>query len=315
MVCPLCKKENSVLCYGHIRHDTNYKLVACDNCNLFYLNPFPTKMKIKSFYGSKYYYDNPVNDGVFATKSLLFFNSIKKYLPSGGCSLDVGCSKGFLSYFFKKHNFDAYGIDLSSKACSFARKIGVNAIASDLLNYNPNKKFDVITIIDLIEHVDEPQKVLKKANSLLKKGGLLIVSTPNIKSFYSKISKSNWAGFDLPFHIIYFSKDSLSFGLKNAGFKSNNFLTDSFNLISIEGLLRTNLNVYFGKLLEFFGLRTKFRQNFMLPKIKIVSKQKNIILGVKITIVDKLKMLINYPLNVIFNGLLLGDSLISISRK
>ena len=315
MVCPLCGNNKKVLVYNKLRGNNKFKLDLCSSCGLYYLNPFPTKKEINSFYGANYYYDSYVNDGVFAKKSLLFFESIKKYLPKKGISLDVGCSKGFLAYFFKRNGFDAYGIDLSKNACVYAKKIGVKAFPLDLLSFNFNKKFDVITLIDLLEHVDNPIKLLKKANSLLNDNGVIIISTPNIKSFYSKLSKDNWVGFDLPFHLTYFSKDSILFALKNAGFDNNLVTTDSFNLISIEGLLRTNLNFFFGKILDYVGLRKSFRKTFMLPDVKLKASNKIINLDISINFGDVLKKLINFPLNLVSNHLLLGDQLLSISKK
>jgi len=111
--------------------------------------------------------------------------------------LEVGCgSSKWLIYFFENFRYDVYGVDSSEKACNLSkmnmRLMGVpgEVLCSDIFDppfHGPC--FDVILSGGLIEHFTNPQAVLKRMVALLRPGGHLITSVPNIESIYWVIQK------------------------------------------------------------------------------------------------------------------------------
>jgi len=130
--------------------------------------------------------------------------------------LDFGCGYGFLLKGINK-NFEKHAVEIHDKSLSILRKNKNIHIHKNLKNLKKNY-FDYIIIYHVIEHLDEPKKVILKLKKLLKKDGILIVGTPNISSLASKIFKSNFRLYDHD-HVIMFSENSLKLFLKKLGFR------------------------------------------------------------------------------------------------
>lgn len=97
--------------------------------------------------------------------------------------LDIGCFNGFFVAALLHDGFRAKGIDFNRKAIAHGRSayglgdaIGTQTIAELV---TAGERFDVITMFEVIEHLEEPSSVIEAAKALLKPGGLFIVSTPN----------------------------------------------------------------------------------------------------------------------------------------
>lgn len=138
-------------------------------------------------FSSLRYCVNPVRYGYF-----------KKVLPqlriSGKTVLDVGCGGGFLAEEFAKDGFRVTGVDPSAKSIEAARK---HAAANGLdIRYEvgrgedmpfPDGSFDLIACCDVLEHVDDLQKVVREVSRLLKPGGMFFYDTVN-RTWFSKLA-------------------------------------------------------------------------------------------------------------------------------
>ena len=87
--------------------------------------------------------------------------------------------------------------------------------------------FEVITLWEILEHLEDPIDFLQRVSLLLKKGGLLVFSTPNVKSLWAKMLKQEWHGFKIPeYHITYFESRTLNLAIEKAGnYKNTNIQT------------------------------------------------------------------------------------------
>lgn len=101
-----------------------------------------------------------------------------------GKLLDIGSGEGaFVRRVYQ--NFEVTASDINKNQfklsdCKFL-EIDYNS------NFKVNEQYDYITCIEIIEHLENPHKLIRDCNSLLKKGGVLILTTPNIESTYSKL--------------------------------------------------------------------------------------------------------------------------------
>lgn len=104
--------------------------------------------------------------------------------------LDAGCGAGGLAHVMReKWNVEAYGVDISKKGVSLARKIGIKAKVSDLsssMQFESNF-FDLIIANELIEHLSNPDGFLRESRRVLKKGGFLLISTPNLSYWLNRV--------------------------------------------------------------------------------------------------------------------------------
>lgn len=147
--------------------------------------------------------------------------TISQLIPKGSNKiLDLGIGQAYLEEQLTisgRNKYDIYGIDISKKTIDrLKKKYTGNFIVGDILEIDKKYegiKFDVIVAIEVIEHIS-PKKILiffKKVNSLLKRGGTFIISTPlNEGLRYMKINPSE--------HVREYTIPTLEMELKLSGF-------------------------------------------------------------------------------------------------
>lgn len=109
-------------------------------------------------------------------------------IPDNSSVLDVGCATGFLGeYLVNEKNCKVFGVDISEQSIKLAsnRNCYERLFCIDLNNYNNElfgytNFFDYIVMGDILEHLLNPELILSKFKSYLKKDGIIIVSLPNI---------------------------------------------------------------------------------------------------------------------------------------
>ncbi|HAX62314.1 MAG TPA: hypothetical protein DCX95_07170 [Elusimicrobia bacterium] len=225
-VCNLCGSNDLKLLF--VKSSVN--LMKCRECGLVFIDPRPTLADLKKYYTENYYfatdsvtggYDNYLADKENLLKTFTKrISFIENYIKPGKM-LDVGCAFGFSLIAAKNRGWDVCGIELSDFASDIAKKQGFN-IFSGTIEESPfqNGYFDCITMWDLLEHTIDPKKELLKTNQLMKNGGILTLSTPDVSSFLEKITGRHWLGYQSPKqHLFYFSPKSISHLLKNTGFE------------------------------------------------------------------------------------------------
>lgn len=216
--CYLCGK-NSLPVY-QLREKTIYR---CFGDDLFFS---VDKKNAKFIYDQNYYESTPYTQlPVFRNR--YFQNKIKKILtlfPKSRLKiLDVGCGWGDFLKILDNNQLPYLGIDISQAAVKICRKKFLNCQKADLINFvkNSKQKCSTITFFQVIEHLKNPLEYLKAAKKLLKKNGILLITTPNNNSPLRFLFGPKWSVYNTPSHYYFYSKKSLGRLLKKAGF--NNF--------------------------------------------------------------------------------------------
>lgn len=156
----------------------------------------------------------------------LFFNRLMKEIKFKNMHnkklLDIGCAYGYFLRIAGGFGFETYGIDISRYAVEQARKM-VNAkfFCGDVQDNLPfaNSYFEIITMFDVIEHLEKPYDALREIRRALKSRGVFIITTPNINSLLRRILGEKWIGFRDETHVNLYSIHGLKFMLRKAGFK------------------------------------------------------------------------------------------------
>ena len=184
-------------------------------------------------------------------------------------SLDAGCGGGLFLPTLSEHSKNVLGVDISKVTLNFAKRrnkhLGLKNVKLKKLPLDKirtlKKKFDLIICIEVLEHCQNDDKIIKIfSNSLLKKG-TLILSIPN--SSYLKISPSNFFEEKNLGHINNYNKKRISKILKE-NFKIKEVISyKGFFLPWIEVL---NKNLYFKM------KNSKFYLNFLFPIFLAISK-------------------------------------------
>jgi SAM-dependent methyltransferase len=148
--------------------------------------------------------------------------TVDTYKPNPGRVLDVGCAAGFFLRVCKDKGWETAGIEIAEPMIDYARQtLGLDDMhRGDLLSVDlPAASYDVITMWDVIEHLEEPGKHLARVHELLKDDGILVLETQNVASRFAKLLGRRWQHYKHEEHLYHFSPDTLQVLLQRSGFE------------------------------------------------------------------------------------------------
>lgn len=130
----------------------------------------------------------------FAARTQIVLRIIERYgnLKPGDTILDIGCGTGaIMKELSKKYNM--VGIDMSPLAVEYSKKRGLKDVFLMPAEEFPKEKFDVkaVTLLDVIEHIDDDVSVLKTARDIVGKEGRVIVTVPAHQWMWSAHDQAN----------------------------------------------------------------------------------------------------------------------------
>ena len=222
IICPLCESKN----VSFFTTKAGFCLYTCSDCKLLFTFPLPESINI---YNSSYF--SGARDGFgyvnYDMDKEPMVPTFQKYLDivsslglKGGNLLDVGSATGFFMCLAEKRGFQVKGVELSDFAANLARDKGLNVVTGDIFSQNfLGESFDIITMFDVLEHVPDPKALISEVRRILKKGGLLLINTPDAQSLWARLLGSKWQLIVPPEHIHYFSPKNLGDYLSKNGFK------------------------------------------------------------------------------------------------
>ncbi len=234
VACDLCGKDTPIKRY----EKRGFNIVECSNCQMVYTNPRLKGEKITELYDADYFqghgfdksvdYVTDVKDHTKgAAKDNFTLNdwdldAIKQLLGKRQGKLrllEIGCGTGVFLDKARQHGFDVEGLELSSYAADFVRKMGIPVRTESIESANdaPNS-WDVIVMREVIEHLPHPKQSLETVHSWLKPGGVLFMATGNYDCPERKLRGSDWFYFMPEGHLYYFSNRTMTNYLKKVGF-------------------------------------------------------------------------------------------------
>ena len=147
---------------------------------------------------------------------------IRTWGKPGEKVLDFGAGTGLFTSYLKMEGFLVEGVEFSKKAIDYAMKrYGLKFFGSlNELKAETAQLFDIITMIEVIEHLKNPNSILERLYSFLKPGGTIYISTPNRNGMNARLNRSEWREAKKPFHLVLFNNRSLSKILADTGFIS-----------------------------------------------------------------------------------------------
>lgn len=209
------------------------KVVQCLACDFIYTNPMIRGMEHLE---SAYYSDPARYQATAEGDPAKMFRSRLDILArtgAGGDLLDVGAGKGEFLAEARARGWRAVGIEPSEKFCAHARERHGVEVEAGFLGESEvfgGRRFDAITFNHVIEHVDSPVGLLRRAAGLLKPDGVVFVEVPNCGSHllrladaYFRLKGLGWSSrlspLHPPFHRYGYTALSLGFLLEKAGFE------------------------------------------------------------------------------------------------
>jgi len=235
--CPVCECGDSIVLYDLLKPKAHAEtglpgiIKMCLNCELIFKS---FEGKAENLYNDNYaekFIDSKEYSGIHAFNFFrdLISSSYKRARKNAGrpSLLDIGSGIGIMLDASKETGYDPIGVELSTKLAAIAVKKGHTVINKDISELALERKFDTITMMDIIEHLQAPRDVLVALKLLLNPGGELIVYTPNHDSlivkaaglFYHLGIKSPVENIFACTHTCFFSTKTLRRVLNYSGYK------------------------------------------------------------------------------------------------
>jgi len=223
-------QRNACLLCGGVRATTllekeGARYVQCHDCGLVYSNPVPDEQTLKEVaedWARKHHASRERLEWEKQTAigEMLFgprMKIINRYRRSGKL-LDVGCSTGFFLEYAASHGWEVSGNELAHYTAAMAReRLHVEIREGSFLDAGFTGGFDVVTMWDVIEHATEPVKFLTEAFRVLRRGGLLVLTTPNYGSLSRRVLGDKWEAVSPPRHLVVFTPRTLREMVSRAG--------------------------------------------------------------------------------------------------
>jgi 2-polyprenyl-3-methyl-5-hydroxy-6-metoxy-1,4-benzoquinol methylase len=215
----------------------NFDIYRCNACNLVQLGleagHYNTKELYETYYnfsgcGKSSYtkYRKAFFDSNFYRFWMLIDGDISFHSRRGkGKLLDIGCNEGRNLQIYAKNGFSVEGFEVNKRAATEAKKCGHKIYNQSMDTFLPNKTYDIVVLSNVLEHSTDPLKLLQNINKILKPGGRIWISVPNINSWQRLIFNRYWINWHVPFHVFFFSVSTISNLLTTSGFskiKSSN---------------------------------------------------------------------------------------------
>lgn len=240
--CPACLGEKK----ADIGTKNNFILQRCADCwTMFAKVAFEaeeTAEEVKELYD--HYYDF-ANFKLHPAAEVSLQKMVDSFVPfrQSGNLLDIGFGEGGLLSIAEKNGWKCFGTELSPQSLKYGEERGWT-VSNDALSderFTPNS-FDVVTMIELIEHVPTPDFFFETAFKLLRPNGLLFLTTPNTKSLNQRWLGAEWSVISPPEHITIWSPNGMKKALNRNGFIPQKLRTEGFNPIEIVNSFRPKTN-------------------------------------------------------------------------
>ena len=145
-------------------------------------------------------YYNGILEKAFMNVHKEVFNQMSPILSKESVILDFGCGEGAFSQRLKDHGYVVHSADIDKDQfkASVDKYVQLDLNKENLLA-NFEDKYDCVFAMEVIEHVENPWKFVRDIKSLLKPGGIMVITTPNISNFSSRIrflQKGRFQGFE-----------------------------------------------------------------------------------------------------------------------
>lgn len=193
-ICPVCNSDK----HREIFFKKGGRYVACQKCGMIFLNPVFTDAALTEFYSGNL----ATQAGVVANESEFYekiyskgLTTILKYMQAGTI-LDIGCSSGFFLDLAKSSGWRTVGVELN-KGEALIAQTKHEVYVDSIFSLNLDKKFDVITMWDVFEHIKNGNKMLQLlSEKYLNDNGVIFLQIPNGRSLAARVLQEKCKMFD-----------------------------------------------------------------------------------------------------------------------
>ena len=223
--CLICGGTDLKLVNGYERHG----LLKCKECKFVFMDRIPTPEELDAMYGSYSYGREEILSPITAKSYNILLDEFEKYRKTNKI-LDMGCGRGWFLLEAKKRGWEVYGTEFSKKAVEICTN---NGITMEKERFNIND-FDIITLFEVIEHINNPNEILKSIYNMLRLDGLFYCTTPNFNSLLRYYLKADYNIINFPEHLSYYTKSTLNKVVSNNSLTPIKFLSTGISIERIK---------------------------------------------------------------------------------
>ncbi|NNL65150.1 MAG: class I SAM-dependent methyltransferase [Myxococcales bacterium] len=195
-----------------------FDFLRCDACGVVFIDPVPSD-RLAEIYPDNYYaYASDAESVPERVKRWLDrrrYRKLLRALPGDALSvLDVGGGDGIQLDLAREADprvsFSQL-VDLDPRAVERARDRGHAAHCGPVEGFASQRRFDLVILLNLIEHVADPGALLRKVRGLLSERGRILIQTPNTDSLDARwFRHADWGGYHCPRHWALFDRDGFT---------------------------------------------------------------------------------------------------------
>ena len=221
--CLLCGSERRELLRQRLVRGLELRTVLCCDCGLVYHHPMPTAEEQLAALGGRpgcVHCPGGTVPGRLTRRArgnaTRYVAALGDELVPGRALLDIGCGEGALLRKAAARGLEAVGVELDARNAATARAVsGAEVLAGPFAAADlGGRRFDLVTVTHVLEHVDNPLALLGKARELLAPGGRLFVEVPNVLR-----PQMSYRRLFTPAHLVYYSPVTLVAMLRRGGFR------------------------------------------------------------------------------------------------
>ncbi len=253
--CPLCGSREFSAWFDTIKR--------CRGCGLSLVNPlgpYRGENETRDYFLNDYLPLHLSNRENSLAERRAHIAMIQKYfkVPERPRHLDVGCALGFMLQEAAAVGWESSGVETSQFAAQYAQEHTGCPVYAGTLNEAafPSAHFDVVTLMDVIEHVPHPCELISEIHRILRPRGVLFIVTPNLGSLFVRLYGPKAYGVWPDQHIVYFRPSTMLRLLRNVGFSRTIVGTKDFYSHNVNRLLRRN-GTHIGDIKKSFGAHSR----------------------------------------------------------
>src|SRR5260221_305403 len=197
-----------------VRFKYGYPILLCQSCGNAFVPRALIPANLEEIYSKGYFegeqgtgYPGDLADAPLITKNFEDrLRSLESLPVKGRRLLDVGAAYGLFLGAAKSRGWNASGVEIAPDCALEASRIsGAEVLCGDFATMPLSGAFDVIVMLDVIEHLRDPVASLRRAHELLSPEGYLVVDTGDIETPWAHVFRNRWHFLDHPPHHFYLS--------------------------------------------------------------------------------------------------------------
>jgi SAM-dependent methyltransferase len=218
--CLICQSSDTAPLLNARDHLTgdDFQVFVCKQCGGAFTTPMPENLE--RYYPPSYRDYRPWSRRIFEFMYRLQTRRWSRNIGAPGFALEIGCGHGWMLNALRSHGWRVCGTERNPASARFATKeLHLPVVVGDLSALHAAPTFDLMIMHHVLEHLSDPQEMLRQCAERLKDSGTLIVAVPNRASWQFRASGAQWFHLDVPRHLSHFTPACLERICASAGLR------------------------------------------------------------------------------------------------